>query len=460
MSTQLLGGITFVVVFAGIILIHELGHFIVARWMKIEVEEFGFGFPPRLLRLWRGKGSLVIKDTKVRIPRNFDLPFDPASAIRQPVKALARPVRDILVLQSIEILDEASEQIQAVPASNHPDNLISQKQENKTEPDLVTLTGPLSGVLPGTEFTLNWIPLGGFNKVKGEDDPNSPGGLASAKPWKRIAVLIAGVALNLLTGVLVYTIFFSQIGIPDNHTVVISEVVPSSPAESAGIKPYDILVAANGIHITSYAGLTEVVQSHLDKPLTLTMLRDGKSVEITLVPRSEYPSDQGPMGVGIATPLIPAKSWFQTVPVAISSTAQDINSLLSLPARLIAGTVPPQAAQIGGPRSVWNLFQQAVSRDVTSRQDPQGSGGETQPTNYTLLIIISLTVTVAVANLLPIPGLDGGRIFLTLIEIISRRSIPAKYQAVINGVGFIFLMTLLGFFYIKDFINPVTFTLP
>jgi regulator of sigma E protease len=137
MNTSLLGGIIFVVVFAGIILIHELGHFVAARLLGINVEEFGFGLPPRLVKLFQWKG---------------------------------------------------------------------------------------------TDFTLNWIPLGGFNKLKGEDDPDIPGGMAAARPWKRILVLVAGVAMNLLTAVLVYTVLFSQVGIPDKHGVLVSLVDTGSPA--------------------------------------------------------------------------------------------------------------------------------------------------------------------------------------------------------------------------------------
>jgi regulator of sigma E protease len=166
------------------------------------------------------------------------------------------------------------------------------------------------------------------------------------------------------------------------------------------------------------------------------------------------------MGVSIGEPLTPVSSWFSTIPAAFSATVQDVDSLLALPGRLIAGTISPQAAQIGGPRTVWNLFQQAVSRDVTSREAAANTGTTTKPTNYTLLIIISITVTTAVANLLPIPAFDGGRIFMTLPEILFRRRIPAKYQAMINGIGFIILITLLGFFYLKDIISPVNFTLP
>jgi len=470
MSTSLLGGIIFVLVFAGIILLHELGHFIVARLLNIEVEEFGIGFPPRLLRLWRGKGSILIGKECLVIPINFDLPFDHTLSIHRPVNAVAASIRGKLVLRSIEFAatedglyrsDPVSEhKPSSVPSSVPPTGEDAKLNTNRLQPGEIHLSGTLNEVRPGTEFTLNWIPLGGFNKIKGEDDPDAPGGMAAANPWKRIAVLLAGASMNLLTAVVVYTLFFSQIGIPDSHTAVIASIDSASPAEQAGLQVGDVVLAAGGLHVNSYDRLTEITHNYLDLPLPLVILRAGKALEITVTPRSVYPSDQGPMGVGIGQPLLTAKSWFETIPAAFSATGRDINSLLALPGRIIAGTISPQAAQIGGPRSVWNLFQQAVARDVSSRQTTSTSGTSTKPTNYTLLTIISLTVTIAVVNLLPIPALDGGRIFMTLPEIFLRRRIPAKYQAMINGISFIILITLLGFFYIKDIISPVNFTLP
>jgi regulator of sigma E protease len=466
MSTTLLGGIIFVLVFAGIILIHELGHFFVARLMHIEVEEFGIGFPPRLLRLWRSKGSILIGKERLVLPLNFDLPFDQQLAIHQPVHAVAASLRGKLILRSINIASASGAQSLPRPLSSSAAISGAPSVDNTKSNAITAQTGEihLDGVLyeirPGTEFTLNWIPLGGFNKIKGEDDPDTPGGMAAANPWKRIAVLLAGVGMNLLTGVLVYTFFFSQIGIPDSSTVVIAAIASPSPAQQAGLQVGDVVLVAGGLHVTGFDRLIQITHNYLDQPLPLVILRSGKPLDITVTPRSVYPSDQGPMGVSIGQSLLPAGSWFATIPTAFSATWQDINSLLALPGRIIAGTISPQAAQIGGPRSVWNLFQQAVSRDVSSRQVPTTGGTSPKPTNYTLLTIISLTITVAVANLLPIPALDGGRIFMTLPEIIFRRRIPAKYQAMINGVSFIILISLLGFFYIKDIISPVNFTLP
>lgn len=367
MNTTLLGGIIFVAVFAGIILLHELGHFFAAKLFHIDVVEFGIGFPPRIVKLFTWKG---------------------------------------------------------------------------------------------TDFTLNWIPLGGFNKLKGEDDPNMPGGLAAAGPLRRIPVLAAGALMNLLTAVFVYTIFFAQFGIPDTHKVQVGAITPNSPAAQVGLQSGDIILSVDGQPVTGTDELISVINTRLGQPVQLEIQRNGQTSTVSITPRKNPPAGQGPMGVAIGNPFSKPGSWFATIPYSFESVGTDIQMLLSLPGRLIAGTIPASEAQIGGPRSIWNLIQQSVNRDVTSREQPASGTAHKVPTNYTLLVIISLTLTVGVANLLPIPALDGWHIFMALTELVIRRRIPARYQAAINSIGFIVLLTLLGFFYIKDFINPVTINLP
>ena len=365
MDTGWLGGLTFVLVFAGMILVHEIGHFVAARLMKIEVEEFGIGIPPRMFTLFTWKG---------------------------------------------------------------------------------------------TRFSLNWIPLGGFNRIKGEDDPTVPGGMAAAKPWKKLVVLLAGVTMNLLTAVIAYSLLFNQVGIPQINKVEILALEPGAPAEQAGILPGDIVMVVEGERIQGTQQLVTLTRQYLGQPMQITLQRGGEEVLITVTPRTEWPADSGPMGVALGVPLTPAKSWFATLPLSFQSTATDMGTLFSLPARLIAGKASPQEAQLGGPRTIWNLFQAAVASDVQSRQpDSTSTAG---PTHYTLMVIIGLSISLGTLNLLPIPALDGGRILFLIPELLFHRAIPAKFQATVNGIAFFLLLAFMIIFYVKDFIQPVAIPLP
>jgi regulator of sigma E protease len=128
-------------------------------------------------------------------------------------------------------------------------------------------------VHPGTRFTLNWLPFGGFVRPKGENDPSVPGGLAAASPWKRLFVLFAGPLMNLLTAVLIYSIIFSRVGIPDTSRVLVSSVTPDSPAAQAGFEPEDIFISGNGQPIRSYEELRVIVDANEDKPITFLVDR-------------------------------------------------------------------------------------------------------------------------------------------------------------------------------------------
>jgi regulator of sigma E protease len=453
MSVSILGGVIFVLVFAGIILTHEFGHFIASRMVGIDVLEFGIGFPPRLWRYWRARGSLMIGKQKVIIPSNTELPFDTKTAVPHVVEATADEVRGKLILRSIKFA--ATEDGQVAPES------APKKKPVKPMPETgaVRLTGPLNEIHIGTEFTLNWIPLGGFVLPKGEDNPDIRGGLASAAAWKRIFMLLAGAAMNLLTAVIVYSILFTQAGIPDTSRVIISDLVSGKVAETAGFKSGDAIKSVDGTAITTTDQLIGIINSHPNEALTITVQRGDQTLNITVTPQLDPIDNKGRIGVYIGYPIRPARSWFETIPLSFQTTYAAAQQLLALPGRFIAGTVTSQEAQIGGPRTVWNLFQQAVARDTASRQTTS-TGTAPTPSYYTLLTIISLCITVGVANLLPIPALDGGRIFMSLIEVVIRRPIPAKYQAAINGAGFIIMLLLLGAFYIKDIISPATITLP
>lgn len=455
MNTDFLGGVLFVVVFAGIILVHELGHFFTARLLGIEVEEFGVFLPPRLLRVWRGRGSLVIGGRRVIIPPNTDLPFDPRAAALRPVEAVAEEARGRLVLRAIKFAAaEGGPTAPAQPAEAADDRAaVNDSPKGKREANAVRLSGPLTEVSPGTEFTLNWLPLGGFNRLRGEDDPDVPRGMAAASPFRRILVLAAGSAMNLLTAVLVYMALFLQMGVPDRGRVGVDALVAGMPAEAAGFRPGDILLSVAGERVHTLDQAIAAINAHPGEEIVLTVQRGGQTLDIAVTPQVVGKDGKGYIGVYLGYPLRPAKSLWETLPLSFEATFAAIENLLAMPGQLLAGSLSPEEAQLGGPRTIWNLFQQAVARDIAT-------AGTADASYYTYLLIISLTITVGVANLLPFPALDGGRIFLALLEIVMRRRIPARFQMAINGVGLILLLTLLGAFYIKDIISPATITLP
>jgi regulator of sigma E protease len=460
MNTVLLGGLTFVLVFAGIILLHEIGHFTACRLLGIDAQEFGIFLPPRLLRLWRGKGKMRIGEDTVQIPRNFDLPFDDQVAVRRNVVATVDRVKDRLVLRTIE-LPNGEEQPDSPPAHDTVD--IPPRTSSKitvrkpVPPGAIRLEGIAREIHPGTEYTLNWIPLGGFVRPKGEDDPTIPGGLASAKPWQRIVMLLAGATMNLLTAVVVYAFLLNQVGVPDK--VIVEEVSPATPAAAAGLLPGDLIVRAGDEEIHSIYALQMYTQEYAGQEIQLTVQRGGEEVIVPIVPRLQPPEGQGRLGILTGQEPRPMKNIFETLGYSFQATYQSVRELLALPVRLIAGTLSPEEAQLAGPRSIWNLFQQSVERDVESRT-PVETSASTGPTYYTLLIIINLTITVGVANLLPIPALDGGRIFFALIELIFRRRVPPRLEATVHGVGFLIAIGLMLYVYIADIIHPISIILP
>ena len=370
MNITLLSGLIFVGVFAGVVLIHEFGHFVAARLLKVDVEEFGIGLPPRALTLFRWKG---------------------------------------------------------------------------------------------TDFTLNWLPLGGFVRPKGENDPSVEGGLAASNPWVRLGVLFAGSFMNLLAGVVVNSMLFAQVGVPDMTRVMLYEVGPDSPAEQAGLQVNDMILAVNGEQVAGDDSFRSAIQSNLDQPMQITVQRGDETLELTAVPLSNRTADEGALGILPGPPMVPASSFIQTIPYGARYTYSQIRQIISLPAMMIRGNLSPDEGRFIGLKGIYDLFGQAVSRDVETREQATTAPPEAapiEPSNFTLQIIASLTLTLGIFNLLPFPALDGGRIIFVLPELVLRRRVPPEFENLVHAVGFALLIGLMIYINAMDFINPAQFTLP
>lgn len=360
----------FFLVLAGSIFIHELGHFIAARMAKIEVEEFGFGLPPKALTLFRWQG---------------------------------------------------------------------------------------------TEFTLNWLPLGGFVRPKGENDPNVPGGLSAANPWKRLGVLFAGPLMNLLTAVVVFSLIVALTGIPIDGPVTITSVEPGSPAHWALFEEGDVLVSINGQEILQSGPARQLVFENLDKPIDVTVLRNGQQIDLQVVPSSTRGANQGALGIMMENTMRPATAS-EIVSRGLVLTGAQAITILSIPVLLVQGVIAPGDARMVGLVGMMDMFSQAVERDTETRQEAATASTNGQeaplPSNYTLSLLAMLSVSLGVFNLLPIPALDGGRILFTLPEILFRRRIPYQFENVVNGVAFLLLIGLMIFVNLMDVINPANIQLP
>ena len=370
MSTTLLSALIFVGVFAAVVLIHEFGHFVAARSMKVEVEEFGIGLPPRAFKLFHWKG---------------------------------------------------------------------------------------------TDFTFNWLPLGGFVRPKGENDPNVEGGLAAASPWVRLGVLFAGPVMNLLAGVLVNSILFAQMGVPDTSRVILYEVTPNSPAARAGLQADDFIVAVDGEPVDGDEEFRSMIREHIDQPMQITVLRGDETVELTATPLSSRSPEEGALGILPGPPMVQADSFIQAIPYGTTYTYYQIRQIISLPVMLIRDQLSPEEGRFIGLKGIYDLFGQAVSRDVESREatpPPTGGTPPIEPTNFTLQIIASLTLTLGIFNLLPFPALDGGRIIFVLPELILGRRVPPQFENVVHAVGFALLLAFMLYINAMDFINPVQINLP
>jgi regulator of sigma E protease len=374
MNISVLSALIFVAVFAAVVFIHEFGHFIVARILKVEVEEFGFGLPPRMLTMFKWGG---------------------------------------------------------------------------------------------TDFTLNWLPLGGFVRPKGENDPNVPGGLAAASPWTRLAVLFAGPTMNLLLGVVVFSILFFQLGVPDYTRVQIVDVMAGSPAQAAGFQLNDVVLTVNGTAINDSTQLHDIIYANLDKPVVFTVRRGNEVVTITATPASARPQSQGALGISMGPVMIQSGSVIDSLHYGSLAVYEQVRALILLPAQLIRGQAGAQDSRFIGLKGIYDLFGQAVSRDVQSRAPTSSSPPSSSapaapqtPTYFTMQLIGILTISLGVLNLFPFPALDGGRILFILPELIIRRRVPAELENVVHGVGMAILLIFMLYINVMDFVNPAVVNLP
>ena len=300
----------------------------------------------------------------------------------------------------------------------------------------------------GTEFTLNWIPLGGFVRAKGEEGLTDAGGedYFNASPFKRLIFLFFGPLFNLLTAVILFTFIYANIGL-DLNSVQIADIAANSPAQQVGLQVGDIIEYVNGIEIKSYETIQELTQASLDTPMNLIVLREGQEVELTVTPRSNPPEGEGAMGISMSNPIGADIPLGQAIKSGFIATGERIKAMFDMVKMIFTRSMPDEARVVGY-KGMYDMYN--LNREMDASMPEYGRAN-------TLAFIAFISVSLGIMNLLPIPALDGGRILFTIPEWLFKKKIPLNVQNVLNAVFFFLLIALMFIVNIQDFTNPINF---
>jgi regulator of sigma E protease len=353
---------TTILVLSLLVLLHELGHFLIAKLFGIHVLEFGIGIPPKALKLFKHKE---------------------------------------------------------------------------------------------TEYSLNWLPIGGFVRLAGEEEnpslwdkinPLVRNHMFFAKPaWQRALVVLAGVTMNFVIGILMFSVIYTKMGIPveAGKQVMITQVVKDSPAELVNMKLGDIVVRVGDEEILTSERFVELIKEHRGESISIYLAAvdaNGKKSDserqMNVIPRENPPEGEGALGVGVSVVPIwqyEKKIWY-VAPFygAVEGTKEAIGWSREF-LRIFAHPVELMK-NISGPVAVVKVGQQAASEGWLMMLRFAG--------------IISLNL--AIFNLLPIPALDGGRLLMILLEKIVGRARVSKVEPYVNGIGMFLLIALLIGVTVKD----------
>lgn len=299
-----------------------------------------------------------------------------------------------------------------------------------------------------TEYTLNWIPFGGFVRIFGEDpkDANAEGAFTQKPAWAQAFVLFAGPFANIVLAVLLSFIAFTlgttavldSLDTPHKagtERVVVGGVLPNSPAELAGILPGDELrsLTVNGVTklVEIPSDVAEVIGATTEQ-VTLSLIRKGESLDVDVVPVTGLIEEEPErVAVGVATALVGEVSYTpgEALGKALVATVENLGFIVVSVATLIGSAVTFSAdvSQIAGPVGIASLTGEAATFGLGSL----------------LSFAALLSVNLGVINLLPFPALDGGRLLFLGIETASRRKIPLKVAGALNSVGFGLLILLM-----------------
>lgn len=281
-----------------------------------------------------------------------------------------------------------------------------------------------------TVYSLNLVPLGGFCKLLGEEDPSLPRSFASKRPAVRLATLFAGPLMNAILPILLLTIAFMvprQVAVGD---VVIEEVAPNSPAAQAGIVAGDIVLSINGEPVRNIGDVIYAIHLKMGEEIPLELKgEDGNIRMVRVVPRWNPPEGEGAVGIAMGMEntgnISQSYPFWEAVPKSFSTIGE---TFVLMRNEVTSWFVQKRAPEVTGPVGIFQLT---------------GEVSEAGP-SYLIQFTAFLSLNLAIVNLLPLPALDGGRIVFVLLEVMRRgQRVSPRTENMIHMIGFAMLMGLI-----------------
>ena len=309
-------------------------------------------------------------------------------------------------------------------------------------------------------FSVNALPLGGFVRLKGENDSDTrPGSFGAAPLGVKVKIMLAGVTMNLVVAFVAFGLL-AAIGMPkiiddqftvasdtkiikeveNKGSVLVSSVIEGSPADQAGLQEDDQVISINATSVSAVSQVADIAEQKAGQSVQIEIIRSGQNQTLTATLNNEN-NGQGYLGISSVSGEegleLRRSTWSAPIVSAglISQFAQQTyKGLGTAIGNLVKGNTAKASEQVTGPVGIFVILREGSKLGI----------------NFVLMIVALISLILALINILPIPALDGGRLFVTLAFRASGKTLTKAKEDMIHGTGFALLMLLFVLITIVD----------